>query len=53
MLINILGGSVNTIKTGLFVVVNKETEQDVNADKNKYMIMSQNQNAGQNHNIYF
>jgi hypothetical protein len=33
------------------VAVNKEFGLAVNADKNKYMIMSREQNAGQNHSI--
>jgi hypothetical protein len=37
--------------TELLVVVNKEAGLDVNADKNKYMIMSRDQNAGEIHNI--
>ena len=30
----------------LLVVVSMETGQDINADKSKYMVMSQDQNAG-------
>ena len=37
--------------TELLVVVNKEIGLAVNADKNKYMTMSRDQNAGQNHNV--
>jgi len=40
--VNILGGSVHTIKenTEALVVVSMETGQEVNADKSKYMVMS-------------
>ena len=42
-----------TIKknTEALLVINKETELEVNADKTKYMIMSRDQNAGWSHNI--
>jgi hypothetical protein len=33
------------------VVAGKESGLEINADKTKYMFMSQNQHAGQNHNI--
>ena len=50
--INILGRSIHTIKknTEAFVVASKQTGIQVNADKTKYMAMSQYQNAGENHN---
>jgi hypothetical protein len=40
--VNILGGSVHTIKknTEALVVGSKETGLNMNADKTKYMIMS-------------
>ena len=46
--VNILGRSVHTIKENAeaLVVVNMETEQEVNADKSMYVVMSQDQNAG-------
>jgi len=46
-------GSVNTTKknTEALVVARKETGLEVNADKTKYMVMSQNQNTEQNHNL--
>jgi len=46
--INILGGSVHTVKenTEALIVASKEIGLEVNADKTKYMIMSQDQNAG-------
>jgi hypothetical protein len=51
--VNILGGSVHAIKknTQTLVVASKEICLEVNAEKTKYMVMSRNQNAGQNHNI--
>jgi len=44
---------VHTVKknTITLVVAGKETGLEVNADKTKYMAMSQDQNAGRNHNI--
>jgi len=44
-----LGGSIHTIKENeeALVVATKETGLEVNADKTKHMIMSQDQNAGQ------
>jgi len=46
--VNILGGSVHTVKENgeALVVVSMETGQEVNADKSKYMVMSQDKNAG-------
>jgi sorting nexin-29 len=51
--INILGRSVHAIKknTEALVVTSKEVGLEVNAKKTKYMVMSQDQNAGQNHNM--
>jgi hypothetical protein len=48
-----LGRSVHAIKknTEALVVASKEIGLEVNAEKTKYMVMSRNQNAGQNHNI--
>jgi len=46
--VNILGGSAHTVKENVeaLVVATKETGLEVNADKTKYIIMSQDQNAG-------
>ena len=33
------------------VVGSKETATEVNADKNKYMVISRDQNAGRSHNL--
>jgi hypothetical protein len=48
-----LGGRVHTMKENAesLTVASKETGVDVNADKTKYIIMSQDQNAGQRHNM--
>ena len=50
---NILGGSIHIIKknTKTLAVASKEIGLEVNAKKMKYMIMSQDQNAEQNHNM--
>jgi hypothetical protein len=47
------GGSVHSIKenAAALVVASKEIGLEVNADKAKYMAMSQNQKAGQSHNV--
>jgi len=46
-----LGGSVHTIKksTEALVVASKEIGLKANVDESKYMVMSRDQNAGQNH----
>ena len=46
--VNILGGSVHTIKknTEALIAASKETGLQVNAVKTKYMVMSGDQNAG-------
>jgi len=51
--VNILGGSVHTVKENAeaLVVATKEIGLEVNADKTKYMIMSQDQNAGRSHSM--
>ena len=45
--------SVHTVKenTEALIVASKEIGLEVNADKTKYMVMSQDRNAGQSHNI--
>jgi hypothetical protein len=51
--VNILGGSIHTIRknTEALVIASKEIGLEVNAEKTKYMVMSQDQNAEQNGNI--
>jgi hypothetical protein len=51
--VNTLGGSIHTIKenTEALVVASKKTGLQVNAEKTKYVVMSQDQNVGQNYNI--
>ena len=50
--VNILGGSVSTVKknTKSLVVASKEIGLEINADKTKYLVMSRNHRAGQSHN---
>jgi len=51
--VNMLGGSIHTIKgsAGALIVASKENRLEVNADKTKYRVMSQDQNAGRSHNM--
>jgi hypothetical protein len=51
--VNILGGNVHTIKenTEALVVASKGIGLEVNSDKSKYIVMSRDQNAGQQPNI--
>ena len=51
--VNILGGSVHTIKKNAvaLVVVSRDIRLEVNADKTKYMVMSRDQNAMRSHNM--
>jgi hypothetical protein len=46
--VNILGGSIHTLQENAeaLVVATKEIGLEVNADKTKYMVMSQDRNAG-------
>jgi len=48
----ILDGSIHAIKKNTILLVgSKEIELEVNADKTEYMVISQDQNAGQSHNL--
>ena len=51
--VNILGGSVHTVKenTECLVAATKEIGLEVNADKTKYMVMARDQNAGRSNSI--
>jgi hypothetical protein len=51
--VNILGGSIHAIKknTEALVVASKEIGLELNVEETKYMVISRNQNAGQNHNM--
>ena len=51
--VNILGGSIHTIKKNAeaLVAATKETGLEVNADKTKYMIMFRDQKAGRSHSM--
>ena len=51
--VNILGGSVHTMKekAEALVVASKESGLEVNTDKSKYMIMSRYQNARRSHSM--
>jgi hypothetical protein len=48
--VNILGGSIHTIRKNkeALLIASKEKGLEVNAKKTKYMVMSGDQNAGQN-----
>jgi hypothetical protein len=49
---NIVGRSIySTKKNADLVIASKKTGLEVNAEKTKYMVVSPNQNTGQNHNI--
>jgi hypothetical protein len=52
-IIRILGGSIHTIRknTEVLLIASKEIGLEVNAEKTKYMVMSRDQNAGQNGHI--
>ena len=53
--VNVLAGSIHTIKENAeaLVAATREIglEVRVSADKTKYMVMSRDQNAGQNHSV--
>jgi hypothetical protein len=51
--INTMGGILHSIKKNkeALIVAGKETSLEVNAENTEYMVMSQDQNAGHNHNI--
>jgi len=49
--VNIMGGGIHTSRENAeaLVAATKEIGLEVSADKTKYMVMSRDQNAGQNH----
>ena len=51
--VNILEGGIHTLKENAvsLVAATREIGLEVNADTSKYMVMSRNQNAGQNHRV--
>jgi hypothetical protein len=51
--VNLLGNNVGTMKknTQGLIDTNEKVGMEVNAEKNKYMLLSHYQNAGQNHNM--
>ena len=51
--VNILGGSIHTLKeyTETLVAATREIGVEVSADKSKYMVTSQDQNAGRKHSV--
>ena len=51
--VNILGGGIHTLKENAEALVpaTREIGLEVSADKTKYMVMSQDQNAGRNHSV--
>jgi hypothetical protein len=51
--VNILGGSVHTVKENAeaLVVATKEIGLEVNADKTKYMVMSRDRNAWRGYGV--
>ena len=52
--LHVVGASIRTVKenTGASVFVSNEVGLELNDKKTKYMVMSRNQHAVQNHNIY-
>jgi len=53
--VNILGRRIHTLKENAeaLVAVTRESGLEVSADKTKYMVMSRDLNAGQNHSVRF
>jgi hypothetical protein len=51
--VNLLGDNIDTIKkdTQTLIDASKEIGLEVNTEKTKYMSLSRDQNAGQNHDI--
>ena len=51
--VNILEGGIHTLKENAeaLVAATREIRLEVSADKTKYMVISRDQNAGQNHSV--
>jgi len=51
--VNILGGGIHTLKENAeaLVAAAREIGLEVSADKTKYMVISRDKNAGQNHSV--
>ena len=51
--VNVLGGGIHTLKENAeaLVAATREIGLEVSADKTKYMVMSRDQNVGQNHSV--
>jgi len=51
--VNILGGSIHTLKENAeaLVAATRESGLEISADETKYMVMSRDQNAGRNHSV--
>ena len=51
--VNILGGSIHTLKENAeaLVAATREIGLEVSTDKTKYMVMSRDQNAERNHSV--
>jgi hypothetical protein len=49
----VLGDNIDSIKenTQTLIDTSKEVGQEVNTEKTKYMLLSRDQNAGQNHDV--
>jgi hypothetical protein len=48
--VNLLGDNIDTIKknTGTLIYASKEVGLEINVEKSKYMLLSRQQNVGQN-----
>jgi len=51
--VNVLGGSTHTLKENAeaLVAATREIGLEISADRPKYMVTSQDQNAGRNHSV--